>query len=174
VRPPSGWTEERIRTAAIIRVHTFLRLNRPAVLNALDPELLIALLGAVDELDADAEVRSAILAGEGRAFCAGGDLTAMLRMQHDEFRDYIALLQRLRAVVRGSPKPFVAALHGHVLAGGFELALLCDIRIASNAAASDRRSAPEFEMDREVACFQTDVVQSNLQAFAHRPRRSTT
>jgi enoyl-CoA hydratase len=111
---------------------TRLRLNRPAVLNALDPELLTALIAAVTDVDADPDVRAVVLAGEGRAFCAGGDLTAMLHMQGDTFREYIALLQRLSAAVRGSPKPFVAALHGYVLAGGFELALLCDIRVAAS------------------------------------------
>jgi enoyl-CoA hydratase/carnithine racemase len=108
-----------------------LRLNRPAVLNALDPELLTALLAAIDDIESDPAVRGVVLAGEGRAFCAGGDLTAMLHMQRDSFGHYIGLLQRLSSAVRSSRKPFVAALHGYVLAGGFELALLCDIRLAA-------------------------------------------
>jgi enoyl-CoA hydratase/carnithine racemase len=109
-----------------------LRLNRPAVLNALDPTLLRALIEAVESVRSDPRLQCAVLAGTGRAFSAGGDLTAMLTMDKASFREYILLLQRLSASARALPKPLIAALHGYVLAGGFELALICDIRIAAD------------------------------------------
>ncbi len=57
-----------------------LRLNRPSVLNALDPPLLSALIEAAENARTDPNVRRVVVAGAGRAFCAGGDLTAMLDM----------------------------------------------------------------------------------------------
>jgi methylglutaconyl-CoA hydratase len=111
-----------------------LRLNRPAVLNALDPALLNALIEAVERVRTDPNLRSVVVAGAGRAFCAGGDLTAMLDMDRASFREYIGLLQRLSWSVRALPKPVIAALQGYVLAGGFELAVICDIRIAAEDA----------------------------------------
>ena len=108
-----------------------LRLNRPRVLNALSPELVDALIRAVGDAGADSGTGCIVVAAEGRSFCAGGDLTAMLAMDAGEFRAYIEQLQALSLAMRRSPVPTVAALHGHVLAGGFELAIECDIRIAT-------------------------------------------
>jgi enoyl-CoA hydratase/carnithine racemase len=111
-----------------------LRLNRPEKLNALSPELAGALLDALEEAGRDPGVRCLVLAGSGRAFCAGGDLTALLAMGTDEFRAFIELLQRLSAAMRGLGKPSIAAINGHTLAGGLELALECDLRVASEQA----------------------------------------
>ena len=110
---------------------TILRLNRPRVLNALSPQLVDALIRAVGVAAADSGTGCIVVAAEGRSFCAGGDLTAMLAMDAPEFRAYIEQLQALSLAMRRSPVPTVAALHGHVLAGGFELAIECDIRIAT-------------------------------------------
>ena len=108
-----------------------LRLNRPQVLNALSPELVAALLCEVDRAASDPSVGCILIAAEGRSFCAGGDLTAMLAMDAPAFRAYIGRLQALSLAMRRMPIPSVAALHGHVLAGGFELAIECDVRVAS-------------------------------------------
>jgi enoyl-CoA hydratase/carnithine racemase len=110
-----------------------LRLNRPQVLNALSPALVEALTSAARAADADESVGCLVLAGAGRSFCAGGDLTAMLRMNGDlgMFRAYIVGLQVLSRTMRELGIPTIAALHGHVLAGGFELAIECDLRIAA-------------------------------------------
>jgi enoyl-CoA hydratase/carnithine racemase len=108
-----------------------LRLNRPRVLNALSPELVDALIREVGGAATDPAVGCILIAAEGRAFCAGGDLTAMLAMDAPAFRAYIGRLQALSLAMRHMPIPSVAALHGHVLAGGFELAIECDVRIAS-------------------------------------------
>jgi enoyl-CoA hydratase len=108
-----------------------LRLNRPAVLNALSPALVEALHRAVEAAGADPSVGCILVAAAGRSFCAGGDLTAMLAMDEVAFRAYIRQLQGLSLAMERLAVPTVAALHGHVLAGGFELAIECDIRIAT-------------------------------------------
>jgi enoyl-CoA hydratase len=108
-----------------------VRLNRPEVLNALNPPLVAALIEAMERVRRDEAVRCAVVSGAGRAFSAGGDLTAMLAMTREEFREYILLLQRLAAEMRRAAKPIVAAVHGYALAGGLELAVNCDIRIAA-------------------------------------------
>lgn len=111
-----------------------LRLNRPEALNALNPPLVAALIDAMERVRRDDTVRCALVGGAGRAFSAGGDLKAMLTMDGVEFREYILLLQRLSAEMRRVAKPIVAAIHGYALAGGLELAVNCDIRIAAEDA----------------------------------------
>jgi enoyl-CoA hydratase len=111
-----------------------IRLNRPDALNALNPPLLAALIEAMDIVRRDEAVGCAVIVGAGRAFSAGGDLKAMLNMTRDEFREYILLLQRLSAEMRRVAKPIIAAIHGYALAGGLELAVNCDIRVAAEDA----------------------------------------
>jgi enoyl-CoA hydratase/carnithine racemase len=108
-----------------------LRLNRPHVLNALSPGLVQALRDAVETAAEDPSTGCVLLTAAGRSFCAGGDLTSMLAMDATAFRGYIGDLQALSLAMRRVPVPTVAALHGHVLAGGFELAIEFDIRIAA-------------------------------------------
>lgn len=111
-----------------------LRLNRPEALNALNRALVQALIGAVDDARRDEAIRCVVVTGAGRAFCAGGDLKEMPTMGTEEFREYILLLQRLSGEMRRLAKPSIAAVNGYALAGGFELAVICDIRIAANGA----------------------------------------
>ena len=111
-----------------------VRLNRPEALNALNPPLLEALIAAVDEARRDQDVRCVVVTGNGRAFSAGGDLKAMLAMTREEFREYILLFQRLSTGMRRLAKPCIAAINGYALAGGFELAIICDIRVAADDA----------------------------------------
>jgi enoyl-CoA hydratase len=111
-----------------------LRLNRPEALNALNPALVKALIDAMDRVRREGDVRCSLIVGAGRAFSAGGDLKAMLTMNKEEFREYILLLQRLSTEMRRTAKPIIAAIHGYALAGGLELAVNCDIRIAADDA----------------------------------------
>lgn len=108
-----------------------LRLNRPHALNALSPALVDALIAAVLREGSDPSVGAILVTAAGRSFSAGGDLTAMLAMDVDAFRAYIRRLQALSFEMARLRVPTVAALRGHVLAGGFELAIECDIRIAA-------------------------------------------
>jgi enoyl-CoA hydratase/carnithine racemase len=108
-----------------------LTVSRPEKLNALDLDMLKALGDAADEVEAKADVRVAILTGEGKGFSAGGDIRAWGGMRPEEFghawvRHGHRVFERL-ATLR---VPLIAALNGHALGGGLELAGIADIRIA--------------------------------------------
>lgn len=111
-----------------------MRLNRPEALNALNESLLLSLVTALEDARRDDAVQCVVITGAGRAFSAGGDLKAMLAMSNEEFREFIVLLQRLSAEMRRLAKPSLAAVNGYALAGGFELAVICDIRLAAENA----------------------------------------
>lgn len=108
-----------------------ITLNRPEKLNAISVEMLDGLLDAVGELGRSPSVGAAVLAGRGRAFSTGGDITAMHGMDDSRFADTIGRYMRVSTAFRTCPKPIVAAVHGYALAGGFELALMCDVRFAA-------------------------------------------
>jgi enoyl-CoA hydratase len=106
-------------------------LNRPEKLNAISAEMLDGLLDAIDGIARSEIIGAAVLSGRGRAFSTGGDITAMSGMDEREFADTIARYMRVSAAFRSCPKPIVGAIHGYALAGGFELALMCDVRFAA-------------------------------------------
>ena len=104
-----------------------LTLNREAQRNALSLELLESLGAALDRAEADDAVRALCVTGAGdKAFCSGADLGGGAAGALSGVRRYVALLQRLR----GFPKPLVARLNGHCMAGGMGLMLSCDIAYA--------------------------------------------
>lgn len=111
-----------------------IRLNRPAVLNAIDPTTAAAFEQAAASAVADDSVRVVLLCGEGRAFAAGGDLAFMREAPdraaavHSLFGPIHAALERLAA----SPKPVLGALQGPVAGAGMSLALATDLAIAAD------------------------------------------
>jgi enoyl-CoA hydratase len=111
-----------------------LTLNRPSKLNALDHRLVDALADAVEEAGADPDVRVVAIAGAGRAFCSGYDLGEGQPSNAIEWRAVLAhdVHQMLR--IWRSPKPTIAQVHGYCLAGGLELAMACDMIVASDDA----------------------------------------
>jgi enoyl-CoA hydratase/carnithine racemase len=111
-----------------------LTLNRPDVLNAIDPELLAALRDALAEVRRDDGIGCAVLTGAGRAFCAGADLKAITAMSPAGFRELTEGLRGLALEVRTLGKPVIAVVNGYALAGGFELACICDFRFAASEA----------------------------------------
>jgi len=121
---------------AIVEVETrgdvaLITLNRPEKLNAVTAEMLNGLLEAIDEIGRSEAIGAAVLTGRGRAFSTGGDITDMAGMDERTFADTISLYMQVSAAFRACPKPIIAAVHGYALAGGFELALICDVRFAA-------------------------------------------
>ncbi len=115
-----------------------LTLNRPERLNALNVELGVALVAALVRAANDPEVRVVVLTGAGKAFCSGGDL-GLIRDARDRGagRELEPLLRAGAQVVvhmRTMPKPIIAAVNGAAAGAGMNVALACDIRIASDQA----------------------------------------
>ena len=106
-------------------------LDRPEKLNAINAEMLDELHEAVEAITRSGGIGAAVLTGRGRAFSAGGDINAMEGMGDREFTDTVSRYMRVSSAFRACPKPFVAAIHGYALAGGLELALMCDVRFAA-------------------------------------------
>ncbi len=107
-----------------------ITINRPQVRNAVNGEVARGIAAAVEALDAAADVRALVLTGAGGTFCAGMDLKAFLSGDAPvaEGRGFGGIAERPPA------KPIIAAVEGYALAGGFELALSCDLIVASEAA----------------------------------------
>src|SRR5438445_11817451 len=108
-------------------------LNRPERRNALNTATLDELRRRFDELERDARVRVVVIRGAGTAFCSGRDLEEMSRRQRDALEpeaDVIRVFQQIEA----SSRPTIAMVHGAAYAGGCELALHCDFRVAADVA----------------------------------------
>lgn len=109
-----------------------LRLNRPEARNALSPELMEELAGALEKLDPDPEVHCAVIAGSDKVFAAGADIKAMSERTFAEaLRHPAAGFWRRLAAVK---TPMIAAVSGYALGGGCELALACDMIVAAEGA----------------------------------------
>ena len=113
-----------------------LVLNRPEKRNALSVQLRDAISDALDALATDSEMKAVVITGAGSVFSAGFDLTEFERAVGDvEFsRELWASSDRYHDTVMRFPLPTVAAINGPALAGGFDLAILCDLRVASSTA----------------------------------------
>jgi len=107
-----------------------IAINRPAQRNAVTREVSVEIANACDRLDGDDSLRVGILTGRGGYFCAGMDLKAFVSGQRPELenRGFGGLTER------GPAKPLIAAVEGFALAGGFELALACDLIVAAEGA----------------------------------------
>jgi enoyl-CoA hydratase len=118
-------------------------LDRPKALNALDVATLRELLGATDALAQDGDVRALVITGEGKAFSAGADIGAMADMAPGDGYGYARLGHEVMARIEALDMPVVAAVNGAALGGGLELALACDLIIASDRA---RLGQPEINL----------------------------
>ena len=117
--------EERIAVVTI---------SRESVLNALSNDVIDELKKAFEEVEQREDIGCAILTGKGRAFVAGADISAMMKMNGTEGRETALRGQRVFAMIESLAKPVIAAINGFALGGGCELAMSCDIRIAAEAA----------------------------------------
>lgn len=114
-----------------------LTINRPAALNCFNMELLEIFGQAVADIALDNDVRVVVITGttEGKnAFSTGADLKERAGMSPDQVRRYIQTIRNVFTAVEELPKPVIAAVNGYAFGGGLELALACDIRLASSNA----------------------------------------
>ena len=108
-----------------------ITLTRPERLNAIDLDMLKALDRACDEIEANTAIHAAILTGEGKGFSAGGDIKAWGAMDPGQFgHQWVRYGHRVFDRLAALRVPLIAALNGHALGGGLELAACADIRIA--------------------------------------------
>jgi enoyl-CoA hydratase len=109
-------------------------INRPDALNAINAETMAEIGGAMLELGGDPDVRVVVVTGAGKAFVAGADISELKKKDGMGARDISQLGQRTFSIIENLPKPVIAAVNGYALGGGLELAMACDIRIASTKA----------------------------------------
>ncbi|MEM3510523.1 MAG: enoyl-CoA hydratase/isomerase family protein, partial [Nitrososphaerales archaeon] len=113
----------------------WITINRPQVMNALDIETRKEMLTALLDADADEEVRAVVLTGAGdKAFSAGADLRIFRDMTPKEARRYVKLAKQVARTIETLSKPVIAVVKGYAFGGGLELALSCDMIVASEDA----------------------------------------
>ncbi|MGY0063848.1 enoyl-CoA hydratase/isomerase family protein [Streptomyces sp. LZ34] len=110
----------------------WIRLNRPGSRNSINPDLLHALDEAVAKAMVDPDTEAVVIAGNGPSFCAGADLRHLLELARTggDPLAFLGLVSECFTRLETAPKPVIAAVHGHVVAGGLELALACDAVVA--------------------------------------------
>lgn len=131
-------------------------LSRPEALNSLNSETVSELESIFDFLANDRNILGVIVTGEGKAFCAGADITEILKEDpgssenlSERFGDYVDVVHRVFNKIENYPRPVIAAVNGFALGGGCELAMCCDIRIASSRALFGQ---PEVKLG-VIACY---------------------
>ena len=122
-----------LKTGTLREGVALLTINSPATLNALNSTLLAELDDFVMSLD-PAEVRLLVITGEGKAFVAGADISEMAHLSEAEGLAFGQRGSRVFKKIEDLPFPVIAAINGFALGGGCELAMACDIRIASKKA----------------------------------------
>jgi enoyl-CoA hydratase/carnithine racemase len=125
--PPPGPDDVRYEARDGV---AWITLNRPLVLNAINKNVQRLLLAAVERAEANADVRAVVLIGAGRAFSAGGDMWASLYPDDEPAPDGLAVQLKIWSLA----KPVIAAVRGHAVGQGCELAGVCDLTIASETA----------------------------------------
>ena len=111
-----------------------LRFNRPDQLNAMNREMMDEIISGIEEINANDKITVAVITGEGRAFMAGADIKEYAGQTPEEFETFQKQGVRLYESIEKAQKPWIAAVNGFALGGGFEIALACDMIVASKVA----------------------------------------
>ena len=115
-----------------------LTLNRPEVMNAFEDGMREALFERLEECAENRDVRCVVITGAGRAFSAGGDIASMAKLQEENDLSVVearmSIAGQVIQQIRRMPQPVLAAINGAAAGGGMNLALACDMRIASDKA----------------------------------------
>src|SRR4026208_2116500 len=112
-----------------------LRINRPEALNAMNSDVISELSRTIDIVGADESIKVVIITGAGeKSFCAGADISYMVNIDPISAEKYASSAQSVLNKIERLNKPVIAAVNGYALGGGCELAMACDIRIASSNA----------------------------------------
>ncbi len=124
-----------------------ITLNRPHVLNAVNPRLWSDFQAALADAGDDPDIRVVVITGAGRAFSTGADLKESRHRSAAEYRTYLEGLQQASRRLIRFDKPVIAAVNGYAVGSGLELALACDIRVAAEDA---RLGLPEAKVASSV------------------------
>src|SRR5918999_351555 len=112
-----------------------IKINRPEALNAMNTDVIAELSRAIDIVGVDDGIKVVIITGAGeRSFCAGADIAYMVSIDPIQAEKYASSAQAVLNKIERLEKPVIAAVNGYALGGGCELAMVCDIRIASSNA----------------------------------------
>ncbi len=111
-----------------------LSFNRPDHLNAMNREMMDEIITGIQAINANSDIRVAVITGTGRAFMAGADIKEYGNQTPEQFKDFQDNGIKLYENIEHAPKPWIAAVNGFALGGGFEIALSCDLLVASDTA----------------------------------------
>jgi len=120
-----------------------LSFNRPDVLNAMNRTMMNEIIHAVESIVNDSSIRVAIITGKGKAFMAGADIKEYSVQTSEQFKKFQKNGLKLYHLIENADIPFIAALNGFALGGGFEIALSCDLIVADSSA---KMGLPEIHL----------------------------
>jgi enoyl-CoA hydratase/carnithine racemase len=123
-----------------VAIVTFAREEK---LNAMNTAIVRRMTELFEQIDRAGHIRAAVLVGRGRAFVAGADIEEYSEQSFSEFSEYQSMGRRMYEGIELNRKPFVAAVNGYALGGGFELVLACDLVVSSSGA---KMGLPEIHL----------------------------